>query len=122
MRAHSRALIVLAVACFPWVTAAQQALPPASEGMRIFLDPVTGQRLAQPPLIPQPQPAPFAELPQPEQSRPELRETKGTSRAGGVLVDLQGQFDQSIEATVGKHGQVDVGCKHSDERQQGGVR
>lgn len=115
MLAHSRVLIVVALACLPSATAAQQASAPAAGGMRIFVDPVTGQRLAQPPLFPQGQEAPTVELPQPAQALPTLRESKGTSPAGGVLVDLQGQFHQSIEATVGPHGHVDVGCKHPGE-------
>lgn len=122
MRAYSRTLIVLSLACIASAAAAQQTLPPVAEGMRIFVDPLTGQRLAQPPLFPQPQEAPTVELPQAAQAHPKLRETQGTSRAGGVLVDLQGQFDQSIEATVGAHGHVDVGCKHQGQHPQGGVQ
>ncbi len=76
--------------------------------MRVYRDPATGA------FVPPPTAAvPAAPTPPPTAQSLGTRrlvEMPGTSRAGGVTIDLQGAFQSEVTATVGADGHVAAGC------------
>ncbi len=88
------------------VIPAQPAAPPASPGLRAFVDPQTGE-LTRPPVGRRPDgvPAPRAEL---STSGEGLVEVPVPAPSPGVMVHLQGRFRSDLTATVGPDGKVRV--------------
>jgi hypothetical protein len=85
------------------------ARPVASAGRKVFVDPITGEIVPQPgqrPAMPLP---PQAENAQ-STSGDGLRETPGTTRGGGVKINLQGRFRSSAVAAVGPDGKLTTRC------------
>ena len=89
---------------------ATTALPPSAPGFKAVLDPATG-RFAEPrtkvssaALSAAGSPANLAT------SHVGLVAVRGTSRAGGVRVDLKGRFQSAVVATVGPDGKVSTEC------------
>ena len=83
-------------------------------GRKVFIDPDTGK------IIPRPPQAPAVALTPEEQnalstSSEGLREEPGTSRGGGMKVDLQGRFRSRVIATVADDGQVSTRCQTGSE-------
>ncbi len=95
----------------PWAYAEEPAVPAmsgsasvAAPAMLIYRDPVTG-KFGTPP--PEAQPS----LPSARRAPASaLRETAGTTSAGGVKVDLQGQFQSSMRVTIGPDGKRHAEC------------
>jgi len=88
----------------------------AAQGMVVHRDPATG-KLGAPPSDPTgrfgapPSDAATSALPQAAPSSPvALPETPGTTPAGGVTVDLQGQLQSPMRATIGADGKAHVEC------------
>lgn len=85
------------------------AKPVINAGRKAFVDPITGELVASPakgPVIPLP---PQAENAQ-STSGDGLRETPGTTRGGGVKINLQGRFRSSAVAAVGPDGKLTTRC------------
>jgi len=81
--------------------------PAASQGMRVYRDPQTGQLGAPPPGV-QPPGLSAAELRSLNRSDRGLQAR--TLPGGGVAVDLQGRYQSMAVATVGAEGQAAVNC------------
>ena len=87
-----------------------------AQGMVVHRDPATG-KLGPPPSHPTgtsgvpPREAGPSAIPQAVPSSPvALPETLGTTPAGGVTVDVQGQLDFPMRATIGADGKAHVEC------------
>ncbi|MGH8487614.1 MAG: hypothetical protein ACREXS_01730 [Gammaproteobacteria bacterium] len=80
--------------------------PSAGAGMKVYVDPKTGEFLEQPPKGAEPLVTPSAALPEPV-----LLEAPGPE--GGDMVDVQGRFQTPLEATIGPDGKPAI--RHRDE-------
>ncbi len=85
----------------PW------AAPQGAAGMRVYIDPETGE-FAVPPL----EAAPEAALQSQSLSTPseELVEVPGTTEAGGFTVELNGQFQRLLTVTPDADGKLTIRC------------
>jgi hypothetical protein len=83
-------------------------------GMRVYVDPETGEFRPPPPdLLPQLLPDAAPDAAPPVQVIPEV---PGTTRAGGVKLDLGGRFQAAVVAKSGPGGSVTTQCQPADER------
>ncbi len=96
----------------------QEATAPAAQ-LRVYVDPATG-KIIEPPANGARQATGHAAGAEP--SRPEvstshegLRTRKGTSRAGGVILDLDGRFQNELTVTRDEHGNNHATCNHPNE-------
>ncbi|MFH1754902.1 MAG: hypothetical protein ABIA59_04290 [Candidatus Latescibacterota bacterium] len=116
-------LVMLLAAC--WVFTAQvpgagkvnprtQALDPGTAGMRVYIDPATGEFLQEPP-------QPVISDAGKDINDPFSTSTEGLKQVpapvgGGVMVDLQGRFRQIVSAAVDDSGAVTTRCdRHESE-------
>lgn len=89
-------------------TVESQALKPGMEGMKVYIDPVTGEFLEGPP---QPILAePVKDIRDPLSTSSEGLQQVPAPVGGGVMVDLQGRFQQRVTATVDDAGKVTAHC------------
>ncbi len=84
-------------------TLAPVADPSADAGLRVYKDPATGAFV-----VPAPGTAADARV---STSSEGLVETRGTSAAGGMRLDLQGRFRSYAIATKDEQGRVTVRCE-----------
>jgi len=69
----------------------------ASPGMKVYIDPETGEFLEQPPTGAQPMASPSAVLPEPEQ-------VESPVPGGGVMFDVRDRFQTPLEVRMGSDG------------------
>jgi len=105
---------------------ATTALPPSPPGLKALLDPATGK-------FTDPQHRPVSAAPSASAtsaassaagspanlatSHEGLVAVRGTSRAGGVRVDLKGRFQSAVVATVDPDGKVTTACVAAGTRE-----
>jgi hypothetical protein len=91
-----------------------QPLDPATAGMRVYIDPVTGEFLQEPP-------QPLVTEAVKDIHDPFSTSTEGLKEVpapvgGGVMVDLKGRFQQIVSATIDDSGKVKAVCdRHEPE-------
>ena len=95
---------------------AVNAQPEASADRKAFIDPITGRIVPPPVQKPALPMSPQAENAQ-STSAEGLQEIPGTTRGGGIKVNLQGRFRSSVVATVGADGKVATRCQMPHEGQ-----
>jgi hypothetical protein len=92
--------------------------------MKVYKDPTTGE------FVPAPAGTAFPGLSGQVAGRMDstgwgLVEVASPVPGGGVMVDLQGTFQQAMTATIDEHGGLSVGCRsleadtHTHERKEG---
>ncbi len=91
----------------PW------AEPQGAPGMRVYIDPETGQFGVPPPEAAPPEAGPEAALQLQSLSTPseELVEVPGTTDAGGFTVELNGQFQMDLTVTPDADGKISIRCE-----------
>ncbi len=77
----------------------------ASRGVRVYIDPVTGEFLEQPPKGAEPMVTPSAALPEPEQ-------VESPVPGGGVMVDVRKRFQTPLQVHRGSDGKTVL--RHGD--------
>ncbi len=94
----------------------QDANPAAPQGaarMHVYIDPETGEFGEPPPEAAPPEAPPQAEL---QLQSEELGEVPGTTEAGGVTVELNGQFQSPLAVTRDADGKISLRCgEHPDK-------
>ncbi len=94
----------------------QDANPAAPQGaarMHVYIDPETGEFGEPPPEAAPPEAPPQAEL---QLQSEELVEVPGTTEAGGVTVELNGQFQSPLTVTRDADGKISLRCgEHPDK-------
>ncbi len=111
------ALVLAALVSFPAAAAerkndAPRPAPASEAGMKIHVDPATGQVVA-----PKSDPAAArkATAAAPAESFPPAKVEKVTTKAGGIKVALHGRFMMETTATVGPDGKVVQACEALEE-------
>jgi len=91
---------------------ARQAKTPGTAGMKVYIDPATGEFLEGPPepVIAEP----VKDINSPLSTSSEGLREVAAPVGGGVMVDLKGRFQQRARATVDDSGNVTVGCDRDD--------
>ncbi len=86
---------------------ANPAAPQGAAGMRVYIDPETGEFG-----VPPPDAGPEAALQLQSLSTPseELMEVPGTTEAGGFTIELNGQFQRDLTVTPDADGKLSIGC------------
>jgi hypothetical protein len=86
--------------------------PQKDPGMKIFVDPKTGEisKPAPQPVLPEAAQRSFEAVKEP---LPELLEMPSPRPGGGVMIDLQGQFRSPLKATRDADGKLSI--KHQSE-------
>ncbi len=82
--------------------------PRAGPGLKVYIDPETGEFLEQPPRSAEPaEPmmAPNVALPEPEQ-------VASPEPGGGIMVDVRGRFQTPLRARIGSDGKPEI--SHGD--------
>ena len=94
----------------------QDANPAAPQGaarMHVYIDPETGEFGEPPPEAAHPEEPPQVEL---QLQSEELVEVPGTTEAGGVTVELNGQFQSPLTVTRDADGKISLRCgEHPDK-------
>lgn len=93
--------------------------PAASQGMRVYRDPQTGQLGAPPPGV---QPPGLSVAEQHSLNRSDRGLHARTLPGGGVAVDLQGRYQSMAVATVGADGQAAVNCAVTPEQAEAALQ
>ncbi len=91
---------------------ANPAAPQGTAGMRVYIDPETGEFGVPPEAGPEAA-LQFQSLSAPSE---ELVEVPGTTEAGGFTVDLKGQFQRFLTVTPDADGKISIRCadEHPD--------
>ncbi len=91
---------------------ANPAVPQGAAGMRVWIDPETGEFGVPPPEAAPPEALPEAALQFQSLSSPseELVEVPGTTEAGGFTVELNGQFQRDLTVTPDADGKISIRC------------
>jgi hypothetical protein len=91
---------------------ATQVKAPGTAGMKVYIDPATGEFLEGPPepVIAEP----VKDINSPLSTSSEGLQEVAAPVGGGVMVDLKGRFQQRARATVDDSGNVTVGCDRDD--------
>lgn len=76
--------------------------PSAGAGMKVYIDPETGEFLEQPPKGAEPMVTPSVALPEPE-------EVASPVPGGGVMVDVKGRFQTPMTVTIDPQGKPVIG-------------
>lgn len=79
--------------------------PSAGAGMKVYIDPETGEFLEQPPKGAEPMVTPSVALPEPE-------EVASPVPGGGTMVDVRGRFQTPLQVHMGSDGKPVV--RHGD--------
>lgn len=83
----------------------------SSSGMRAYIDPATGELTSQP-VVPELQPRGAAAAAATSTSTQGLVEQPAPG--GGVMVDLQGRFQNEMRATIGADGAMHTDCVETE--------
>ena len=91
---------------------ANPATPQGAAGMRVYIDPETGEFGVPPPEAAPPEAGPDAALQLQSLSTPseELVEVPGTTEAGGFTLELNGQFQRDLTITPDADGKLSIRC------------
>ena len=90
-------------------TLSSRALSPGVGGLKIYLDPVTGERRSPPPGVTFPALTP-AEQNARSHSHEGLEEVQGANPEDGFMVDLKGRFSSAVVSTRQPDGSFSTRC------------